>query len=219
MATERGFAVTDTDDDWTLRPVAEAFQDLAIRMNEGGCDRAGGFLCGSMAYAKTPGDGTLYRLDPDGTVEVVLRDLTISNGFSLDPSGTIAYFIDTPTRRIDRFDVGTDGRTLTGRRPVVTIEPGVGGPDGLAVDASGGVWVALFGGSAVRRYRPDGTLATVVHVPTPHVTACAFAGDDLATLCITTSQENLDVRAEPLAGTLFAVRPGVTGMPPLPFLG
>jgi len=219
VATERGFAVTDADDDWTLRPIAAAFEDRTIRMNEGGCDRAGGFLCGSMAYAKTPGDGTLYRLDPDGTVEVVLRDLTISNGFSLDPGGTTAYFIDTPTARIDIFDVGTDGRTLTGRRPFVTIEAGVGWPDGLAVDAAGGVWVALFGGSAVRGYAPDGTLTTVIHVDTPNVTACAFVGDDLGTLCITTSQENLDVRTEPLAGTLFAVRPGATGMLPLPFLG
>ena len=117
------------------------------------------------------------------------------------------------------FDVGADGRTLTGRRPFVTIEAGIGWPDGLAVDASGGVWVALFGGSAVRGYAPEGTLATVIHVDTPHVTACAFVGDDLGTLCITTSQEDIDVRAEPLAGTLFAVRPGATGMLPLPFLG
>jgi len=219
VATERGFAVTDSDDDWTLRPIAEVWDDPSIRMNEGGCDLAGGFLCGSMAYAKTTGDATLYRLDPDGTVEVVLEGSTISNGFSLDPTGTLAYYIDTPTHRVDVFDVGADGRTLTGRRPFVTIEDDAGGPDGLAVDAAGGVWVALFGGSAVRGYRADGSLATIIHVPTRKVTACEFAGEDLGTLFITTSQEDLEPRGGPLAGTLFAVRPGVTGMLPLPFRG
>lgn len=219
VATERGFAVTDRDGDWTLRPVATAFDDPAIRMNDGGCDPAGGFLCGTMAYAKTPGAATLYRLAPDGTVDVVLTDLTISNGVAIDPTGRRAYYIDTPTLRIDVFDVATDGRTLSGRRPFVVIEPGAGGPDGLCVDAEGGVWVALFGGSAVRRYLPDGSLAALVHVDARKVTACAFGGDDLGTLFITTSREDLEPRDGPLAGTLFAVRPGVVGVPPLPYRG
>jgi sugar lactone lactonase YvrE len=219
VATERGFAVTDADDDWTLRPVVELWDDPSIRMNEGGCDLAGGFLCGSMAYAKTTGDATLYRLDPDGSVDVVLIDLTISNGFAIDPTGTLAYYIDTPTMRVDVFDVGANGRTLTGRRPFVRIEDGAGGPDGLCVDVEGGVWVALFGGSAVRRYLADGTIDTIVHVGTPKVTACTFAGRDLGTLCITTSQEDEVPGTIPFAGTLFTVRPGVTGMSPLPFRG
>ena len=119
----------------------------------------------------------------------------------------------------DVFDVAADGRTLSGRRPFVRIEDGAGGPDGLCVDAEGGVWVALFGGSAVRRYRADGTLAAIVRVGTRKVTACTFAGRDLGTLVITTSQEDLEPRDGPLAGTLFAVRPGVTGLPPLPYRG
>ena len=219
VATERGFAVTDADDEWTLRPLVQVWDDPSIRMNEGGCDVAGGFLCGSMAYAKTTGAAALYRLDPDGTVDVVLTGSTISNGFSIDPTGTLAYYIDTPTHRVDVFDVGHDGRTLSGRRPFVHIEDGAGGPDGLCVDVEGGVWVALFGGSAVRRYRADGTLDTIVHVDTRKVTACTFAGRDLGTLIITTSQEDLEPRDGPLAGTLFAVRPGVSGMLPLPFRG
>ena len=123
-----------------------------------------------------------------------------------------------PTRRVDVFDVAPDGRTLSGRRPFVTIEDGAGWPDGLTVDAEGSVWVALFGGGAVRRYRPDGRLAMVVRVATPKVTSCAFAGADLDTLAITTSQEDL-VEPFGLAGTLFVAQPGVTGLPPLPFRG
>ena len=220
VATEHGFAVTDRDDDWTLRPVAEAFDDPTIRMNEGGCDLAGGFLCGSMAYAKTTGDATLYRLDPDGTVEVVLEGSTISNGFSLDPSGTLAYYIDTPTHRVDVFDVGADGRTLTGRRPFVTIEDDAGGPDGLAVDADGrrvGRAVRRIGGPWLSRgRRPWPRSSTCRPARSPRARSPARTS---ATLFITTSQEDLEPRDGPLAGTLFAVRPGVVGLLPLPFRG
>lgn len=216
VATERGFARTE-EGSWHLAPVAEAFADPAIRMNDGGCDAAGGFLCGSMAYDHTPGAGTLFRLDPDGTVSTVLRDVTISNGFCLDPAGRLAYYVDTPTGRIDVFDVAPDGATLSSRRPFVTMETGAGWPDGLTVDADGGVWVALYGGSAVRGYRPDGTLATVVPIPTPHVTACAFGGADLDDLYITTTQEGLDPAQDPIAGALFRATPGVVGMAPRPY--
>ena len=172
-----------------------------------------------MAYDQRRGAGSFYRITPDGDISVVFDDVTISNGFSPDPAGRIAYYIDTPTDRIDVFDLGSDGMTLSDRRPFVTIEPGVGHPDGLTVDTDGGVWVALYGGSAVRRYTAEGRLDVVVDLPTPHVTACTFGGADLVDLFITTSQEHLDVAVEPLAGTLFVVRPGRTGLPPLPFLG
>jgi sugar lactone lactonase YvrE len=218
LATERGFALTEADD-WDPRSIGNAFESTDIRMNEGGCDAAGGLVCGSMAYDKRRGAATVYRLDPDGTIEVLFGDVTISNGFSLDPAATMAYYIDTPTDRIDRFDLGADGKTLSDRRPFVTIEPGVGHPDGLTVDTEGGVWVALYGGSAVRRYAADGTLDVIVDVPTPHVTACTFGGPDLGDLYITTSQEDLDLAAHPAAGTLYTVRPGWTGLLPRPYGG
>lgn len=218
IATERGFAVTDPDS-WVLRPVAEAFSDPALRMNDGGCDAAGGFLCGSMAWDQQQGAGSLYRLAPDGTVSVVLSGVTISNGFCLDPAERLAYYADTPTGRIDVFDVEADGATLGGRRPFVELEAGAGWPDGLTVDADGGVWVALYGGSAVRGYRPDGSLEAVVTVPTPHVTACTFGGDALDEMFITTSTEGLDVDRDPVAGSLFRVRPGVRGVAPRPYRG
>ncbi len=218
VATERGFALTDAGS-WVARPIAEAFTDPAIRLNEGGCDAAGGFYCGSMAYAKTPGAATLYRLSPEGSVSVILDGITISNGFCLDAAGAIAYYIDTPTRRIDVFDVGADGATLSGRRPFVTMEAGGGSPDGLTVDADGRVWVALYGGGAVRAYSPGGRLEVVVPIPTPHVTACAFGGPDLRDLFITTSQEDIDTSRDPIAGALFHAVPGPRGQLPRPFAG
>jgi sugar lactone lactonase YvrE len=148
-----------------------------------------------------------------------VEDVTISNGFDLSPDETIAYYVDTPTERVDMFDVAADGATITGRRPFVTLPSGGGRPDGLTVDEEGGVWVAVYGGAAVQRYTPDGRLDMVVTVPTPHVTSCTFGGGDLRDLFITTSRENLDASREPLAGALFHAVPGPRGRPPREFAG
>jgi sugar lactone lactonase YvrE len=218
LALEHEFAVTEPGS-WVPRTIASVIGDPGIRFNDGGCDAAGNFLCGTMAYAKTPGAAELFRLAPDGSVVRVLDDLTISNGFCLDPTGSRAYYVDTPTARIDVFDVGADGSTLSGRRPFVEIEPGAGFPDGLTVDANGGVWVALFGGSAVRGFAPDGRLETIVEVGTPDVTACAFGGPELRDLFITTTQERVRPPDEALAGALFHAVPGPVGLPPRPYAG
>jgi len=87
------------------------------------------------------------------------------------------------------------------------------------VDSEGYVWVALWGASAVHRISPDGTLDGIVHVPCTHVSACTFGGPALDTLYITTSKNGIPPGAEPEAGALFSVRPGVTGLPALPFRG
>ena len=87
-------------------------------MNEGGCDPDGRFYCGSMAYDKRPGAGALYRLDPDRSVRVVLDGVTISNGLDWSPDGTLAYYNDTDTFRVDVFDYDRDAG-LTRRRPFV----------------------------------------------------------------------------------------------------
>ena len=94
-----------------------------------------------------------------------------------------------------------------------------GRPDGLTVDEQGGVWVALNGGGAVRRYDPNGLLSEVVEVPTPKVTACTFGGSDLDQLFVTTSQEDLEPGADPLAGSLFRAVVGVRGVPVREFAG
>jgi sugar lactone lactonase YvrE len=97
--------------------------------------------------------------------------------------------------------------------------PDDGNPDGLTVDADGGVWVALFGGGAVHRYRPDGVLDEVVAVPTAQVTACTFGGPGLDQLFITTSREGMGADDDPLAGSLFRAEVGVAGLPVREFAG
>lgn len=213
LALERCFALEDADGALTV--LDPAWTDDGVRMNEGGCDPDGGFWCGSMAYDQVPGAASMYRLDPDGSVRRVFGDVTVSNGLEWSPDGSLAYYADTATHRVDVFDYDT-GAGLTGRRPFVTF-PDDGNPDGLTVDAAGGVWVALYGGGAVHRYDRDGRLDAVVDVPTPHVTACTLGGPRLDQLFVTTSAEGLD--DDPVAGSLFRVDAGVRGLPVREFAG
>jgi sugar lactone lactonase YvrE len=216
IGTERGFALEDAGG--AIEPLVDVWTDPAVRMNEGGCDPQGRFYCGSMAYDQRPGAAALYRLDPDGSVSVVLHAVTISNGLDFSPDGSTAYYVDTPTGRIDRFDYDIAGN-LSGRRAFVELPPGAGHPDGLTVDAEGGVWIALNGGGAVRRYTADGTLDGIVEVGARQVTACTFGGEGLRELFITTSRENLSPDEDPAAGSLFRVIPGVDGRPVRDFAG
>jgi sugar lactone lactonase YvrE len=215
IAVERGFVLED--DDGTLTALPEVWTDPGVRMNEGGCDPDGRFWCGSMAYEQTPGAAAMYRLDPDGSVRQVFAGVTVSNGLAWSPDGSLAYYDDTATHRIDVFDY--DSATgLTGRRPFVDLGPD-GNPDGLTVDAEGGVWVALYDAGRVHHYTADGRLADVVEVPAAKVTACTFGGPDLDRLFITTSREGLEPGQDPLAGSLFAADAGVRGLPALEYAG
>ncbi len=217
IATEREFLICD-EVDGPLTGLGPVFSDRSIRFNDGACDPAGNFLCGTMAYDESPGRGTLYRLGPGGSVTVVLDRVSISNGLGWSADSSLAYYIDTPTGRVDVFDSDAGG-ALVNRRPFVVIDAAAGSPDGLTVDAAGGVWVALWGGSAVRHYSSSGDLEDVVEVPAAKVTACTFGGPDLDELYITTSRHGEDATANPAAGAVFRHLPGVTGQPAQPYTG
>jgi sugar lactone lactonase YvrE len=213
IAVERGFALEDADG--TLTALPPVWDDDDVRMNEGGCDPDGRFYCGSMAYDEREGAASVYRLDPDGAVRTALERVTISNGLDWSPDGALAYYNDTPTGRTDVFDYDRE-HGLTNRRPFVHTG---GSPDGLTVDADGGVWVAFYDGGTVHRYAPEGTLDEVVEVGARKVTACTFGGPDLDTLFITTSRENVEPGEDPLAGALFRAEPGVRGRAVREFAG
>jgi sugar lactone lactonase YvrE len=165
-----------------------------------------------MAYAETPGAGTLYRLDPDGSVQVTLRNVTISNGLQWNRAGDTVCYADTPTGRVDRFDFDAASGAFTNRRTFSEIAGG-GHPDGMAIDEEDGIWVALWGGGAVHRYDATGRLDLVVELPVSNVTACAFGGPDLRTLFITTSRQGLNGDDQPEAGAVFRYEAGVRGAP------
>ena len=190
-------------EDESLETLAVLPHGPDMRTNDGACDSAGRFWVGSMAVNEASDKAAFYRF-ADGVLEVVLDRVSLSNGLGWSPDARLFYYIDSPTLAIDVFDFDLAAGTATNRRHFVEIEPAAGIPDGLAVDDEGCIWVALWGGYAVRRYTPDGRLDRVIEVPAEHVTACAFGGADGRSLFITTAKPD---------GRVYATEPGIGGPP------
>ena len=184
------------------------------RMNDGACDRAGRFYAGTMADDERPAAGALYRLDPDLRVTTLLTGVGISNGIGWSPDERLMYYVDSHAHQVDVFDYDPATGAIDGRRRFAAVGQGDVVPDGLTVDADGGVWVAVWGGSAVLRHDPGGQLREALELPAAQVTSCTFGGPELDRLYITTA----DGPGEH-AGALFACEPGVTGQPSHPFRG
>jgi sugar lactone lactonase YvrE len=203
-----------------MAPIEADLQDM--RMNDGYVDARGRFWAGSMGIGGVRERGSLYRLDPDGSVRRMLSKVSISNGIDWSPDNKRMYYCDLALSRIDVFEFELERGGIRNRQPFVEFPPEIGYPDGLIVDAEGFVWVGIWEGGSVHRYAPDGRLDQIVPVPASQTTKCAFGGPDLKDLYITTAWIGLDptARAEqPLAGGLFRLRPGVAGQPVRRFAG
>lgn len=187
------------------------------RGNDAAVAPDGSLWAGTMRYDDAPGGGNLVRFAGNGTARTVLGEVSVSNGLGWSPDGRLAYYVDTPTRRIDVFELSDDGLPYA-RRPLAEIEPGAGFPDGLTVDADGCVWVALWDGAALRRYTPTGALDRVLPVPVARPTACAFGGPGLRDLYVTSARTGLK-SPHPLSGSLLVLPDAGTGLGQPPFAG
>ena len=184
------------------------------RFNDAAFDPAGRLWAGTMSTARTAGAAALYRVSADGAVERAIAGVTISNGLDWSPDFTVLYYVDSTTQQIDAIAFDLDRGRLGTRRRFAAVDPRHGLPDGLTVDAEGGVWLALFGGGAVRRYLPDGSLDAEIRLPVTNPTSLAFGGADLADLYVTSAKHRLtaeQLAREPLAGSVLRLRPGVRG--------
>ena len=193
------------------------------RFNDGACDPAGRFLVGSTSPSGESSRGLLWSLDPSGRVEVALTGVTESNGLDWAPRGDLLYYVDSgePAVRRYAYDAAT-GRIGARLTDLTVVSPGEGVPDGIVVDAEGGIWVALWEGRSLRRYAPDGDLLLDLAVPVERPTCAAFAGRDLRLLVLTTAWEGLDVQArrtQPWAGHVLVARAPVAGRLPHRFAG
>ena len=217
LALRDGFALLPPDGRRArlVAPVEQQRSDT--RMNDGACDSRGRFWAGTMSLGGDTRTAGLYRLDPDLTVTRLLPGLSISNGLGWSPDDRLMYHVDTPRGRIDVYEFDAVSGAIGGRRAAIAVAADQGRPDGLAVDAEGGIWVALWGGGTVQRYSPEGQPDLRIELPASQVTSCCFGDSDLATLYITSAARG--VSHEPLAGSLFCCRPGVHGLPATPFAG
>jgi sugar lactone lactonase YvrE len=204
-------ATRDGDLKTLLAPID--FGDSSIRCNDAKCDANGRIWVGTMAFDFKQGAASLYSFDSENLKEI-LSDLTIANGLGWSPDQKTMYFIDSLTSRVDSFDFDLASGAISNRQPFVTFsDPGVI-PDGMTTDEDGGIWVALFGGSAVRRFDSSGKLTHTVSVPATQVTSCCFGGPDMSELFITTAQYGMDadtLSRDPLAGSLFRVKTSFKG--------
>ncbi len=218
---ESGFAFLDPD---TLEatPIGHPEPDRpGNRFNDAKVDRRGRLWAGTMDDAEAEPSGALYRLDPDLTWHRCDDGYVVSNGPAFSPDGRTLYHTSSATREIFAFDLAADG-SLSNKRLFVRFQASDGYPDGMTTDVQGGLWVAHWQGWRISRFHPDGRLDRHIPIPAARVTSLTFAGRNLDRLFVTTATVGAteeERRGQPLAGGLFEVKPGVTGLPTWKFAG
>jgi L-arabinonolactonase len=194
------------------------------RFNDGRVDRRGRYWAGTMNDIDwDKPSGSLYRLDPGLELSRLQGAVVCANGLGWSPDDRTFYFGESFRYAIFAYDFDPDAGALSARRVFATVDPSSGAfPDGLTVDAEGGVWSVQNGAGRLVRYAPDGSVTHEVEVPLPQPTSCIFGGRELDVLYITTSRQNMSAEQlgrYPLSGSVFAVRPGLSGVPEPCFAG
>jgi xylono-1,5-lactonase len=215
VASPEGLAALDRETGKTALRVPIERDKPENRANDAKVDARGRVWLGTMAYDKRPRNAALYRVEGESVTRMV-EGLTISNGPTFDEARGRLYLADTALYVVDVFDMDPETGAISNRRRFLDFTDARVWPDGMTVDDEGMFWVALGRASAIHRYRPDGALDGVVELPVTNPTSVAFGGADSGDLYITTSWFDLDAEeraAQPLAGSIFRCRPGVTGRP------
>jgi sugar lactone lactonase YvrE len=190
--------------------------------NDAKCDRAGNLWAGTGDRGEAAPLGSLYRFKPDLSWQRIDTGIICSNGPAFGPDGRVAYFTDSYARQIYAYDITPETGHVGPRRVFAEVPEANVYPDGMTVDAEGYLWNAQWDGWRVVRYAPDGRLDRTIKLPVPRPASVAFGGDDLSTLYVTTASFGMseaEIKAAPLSGSLFALKPGVRGLPEPAFAG
>lgn len=185
------------------------------RFNDGRCDARGRFWVGSMHNITRAPEGTLFCLEGSGPLKPVLEGVSIPNSLAFSPAGETLYFADSLHYRINAHAYTPETGEMGEARVFAESKPPAF-PDGSTLDAEGFLWNAQFNGGRLLRYAPDGRLDRVLNLPVDRPTCCAFGGPDMDILFITSTSQNMSEaqrHANPMAGALMAIRPGVCGLP------
>jgi len=200
-----------------LRVLSDVEKEMTWnRFNDGKCDPNGNLWVGSMHYDQNKPLASVYKIEENGNTTKMIDSVTISNGIVWTKDSKTMYYIDTPTANIMAYDFNTQSSTISNGRVAVKVKEKDGFPDGMTIDENDMLWVGMWNGNAIANYNPKtGELVSKIEVPAHNVTSCAFGGENLDTLYITTS--SLDMTDEekekyPLAGSIFKIKPGVKGV-------
>ncbi|WP_047528219.1 SMP-30/gluconolactonase/LRE family protein [Pseudomonas sp. 11/12A] len=190
-----------------------------MRLNDGRCDRQGRFWAGSMVLdmGANAAEGRLYRYSAGqrSPLDAQLNGFIVPNGLGFSPDGRTMYLSDShpAVQQIWAFDYDIDSGTPSNRRLFVDMNHYAGRPDGAAVDAEGGYWICANDAGLIHRFTPDGRLDRSLAVPVKKPSMCAFGGSRLDTLFVTSIRPADDHDDQSLAGGVFALNPGVKGLP------
>jgi sugar lactone lactonase YvrE len=200
----------------SLAPVSHALPGM--RFNDGRCDRQGRFLAGTMLMNMAAGArvGCVYSYQNSSNMAKLLDGFITPNGMAFSPDGRTMYLSDSHSsvQSVWAFDYDLDTGTPSNRRLFIDMNPLPGRPDGAAVDADGCYWICGNDAGLVHRFTPGGKLDRSLAVPVKKPAMCAFGGAGLDTLFVTSIRpEGVDLTDQPLAGGVFALRPGVRGIP------
>ena len=217
-----GFAFIDFEAT-SYEPIALPEADISgNRFNDGKVDGNGRFWAGTMDEKAEAESGSLYRLDADLGVHKMDDKYIIDNGPAFTVDGKTMYHTDTVKQVVYAFDCNEAGDVSNKREFIRFVDEAEGKPDGMTVDSENCIWLCHFGGARITRYSPEGKVLRVVSMPVPNITSCTFAGPNLDTLYITTARALIsdeEIENYPLAGSLFSLKPGVSGLPTPLFAG
>jgi sugar lactone lactonase YvrE len=189
-----------------------------MRCNDGRCDRQGRFLVGTMLMnmADSQQEGCVLSYQNSSKFRNLIGDLYTANGLAFSPDGRTLYQSDShpQSQMIWAWDYDTSTGTPSNRRVFVDMKPLPGRPDGAAVDADGCYWICGNDAGKIYRFTPTGKLDRYIDLPVKKPSMCAFGGADMKTLYVTSIRPaNVDLSDQPLAGGVFALRPGIAGLP------
>ena len=218
LATADGFATFDPNTETLTFLTDPEANKPENRFNDGKPAPNGSFFAGTMALNQTAQAGSLYRLNPNHTVDHLVPNITISNGLAWTQDQKTMYYIDSPSYTVYAFDYDNQTGQITNQRIAFTVPEEIGAPDGMTIDTEDMLWIAHYGGSAVHRWHPQtGKILETIQLPTPNITCCTFGGPNLDTLYITTAGG--DTHPNTPAGALFHVKTPYTGLPPFTYKG
>ncbi len=193
------------------------------RLNDGKCDPRGRFWVGSMDLEEKEAIGGLYCMDASGRIEQWADGIGVSNGMTWSPDERRMYYIDSPTRRVDVFDMDPESGRIGNRRPLVEFSEDEGFPDGMTSDAEGNLWIAHWGGARLTKRHPQtGECLATLNTKAFQTSACCFGGSELRDLYVTTARVDLspEQQAEYTdSGHLLHYPVDQTGSPTYAFAG